>query len=64
MRMLFVSIQEGAALERASLQERLARLTDFQGATGRMYVDQDGDIHRRLTLLTVTEGEISPIVYE
>ncbi len=52
-------ILEGAS-SRESLLKKLSSLKDFPGALGRLSVNDDREIVRPLTLLTVEKGEIIP----
>ena len=60
MRMILEAVKGGAA-HRATLKDALARLTDYQGVTGRTSFNANRDATRELPLLTVSGGEIKPL---
>lgn len=62
MRMLITGASDGALADPASIQQALARLHDFPGVTGKISFNEHGDAERKLTVLTVKNGEIKPIV--
>ncbi len=58
MRLVGEVMREQPAATRSDFQKALAGKKNFEGVTGTISFDEDGDARRRLFLLTVDKGEI------
>ncbi len=61
LRLLGELIKTSPEIVRADLQKSLARKRNFPGVTGTISFDEEGDAQRRLTVLSVEQGEIREV---
>ncbi len=54
-------LRGGSGMTREDIQASLALKKNFSGVTGTISFDRDGDARRRLTVLTVDQGEIREV---
>lgn len=51
----------GVGSDRAALNDRLRAIADFHGATGSLSLESNGEVSRRLFILTLKSGQITEI---
>ena len=61
LKLLGDALKDQIVVDRASFQKILSGKKDFNGVTGKISFDEEGDACRRLTLLTVEQGEIKEV---
>ncbi len=61
MRLLGEVLRDNPSATREDLQKVLSKKKGFSGVTGNISFDEDGDARRRLTVLTVDQGEIREV---
>jgi len=61
MRLLGEVLRDNPTSGRPELQQTLSKKRNFQGVTGTISFDEEGDARRRLTVLTVDQGEIREV---
>ena len=61
LRLLGEVLRETPSSDRSEIQKALAKKKNFAGVTGAISFDDDGDARRRLTVLTIEQGEVREI---
>ncbi len=61
MRLLGEVLREMPTTDRLELQKAIARKRNFSGVTGNISFDDDGDARRRLTVLSIEQGEVREV---
>jgi ABC-type branched-subunit amino acid transport system substrate-binding protein len=61
MRLTGEVLRDNPSSDRAALQSVLAKKRGFSGVTGNISFDDEGDARRRLTILTIQQGEIREV---
>ena len=61
MRLVGEVLRDNPSADRVVLQDVLSKKRNFSGVTGNISFDDDGDARRRLSILTVQQGEIREV---
>lgn len=61
MRLAGEVLRDHPSADRPALQEALSKKRNFSGVTGNISFDDEGDARRRLSILTVQQGEIREV---